>query len=82
LGGFGADDAGFGLLGGVLEGLFLEGGREGEEGGEGQLWGWFGHFRGFGCKFLGNGCRRLSIGWLRRRGGEMRLPKQLGSGAC
>ena len=31
MGGFGADDAGFGLLGGVLEGIFY--GKRGEEGG-------------------------------------------------
>jgi hypothetical protein len=88
LGGFGADDAGFGLWGGVLEGLFLDRGREGREGrggrgvrrGEGQLWRLFGLARGFRCRFLGSGCRRIWIDWLRRRGGGMRLSMQLGSG--
>ena len=39
----------------------------------------FGLAPGFGCRFAGIGCRRIWIGWLRRRGGGMRLPMQLGS---
>jgi hypothetical protein len=98
LGRFGADDAGFGLVGEVLvcwfkrrgreegkkrEGKKREGKkREGKKMGNEQLWRWFGLAQGFGCRSLGSGCRRIWIGWRRRRGGGMRLPTQLESGAC
>lgn len=62
---------------GVLEDLW-----KGEGRGEGQLWKLFGLAPGFGCRFLGIGCRRIWIGWLRRRGGGMRLPTLLGSRVC